>query len=100
MLNTVSNDFFAKILNSGTSLLEISLEITLESYKLSKLSKIKKILYQKNHLQNFLKLTSFGIKNWFINKLEKNIDSYELTQQVIEKMRDNTQFLIESLENY
>jgi hypothetical protein len=99
VLNSISQDFFNKISKSLTSLLEISLELSIESYKLSKLSKVKKVLSQQNAINNYIKLTSAGIINWFIQKNSKNIENYELTQQVIEKMRDHSSILIECLEN-
>lgn len=96
---SVSRPFLDKILNSGVSFMTIVMEMSVESYKLTKLSKLKKMHFVTNQVNNFFKLTAAGIITWFIMKFASDIENYELTQQVIEKMKDYSMVLIASLES-
>ena len=99
VIDCISKPLFQKFVETNSSFLEITLELALESFKLSKLSKIKKNHFTKVPVKNYFRLTAAAVINWFNSKISNNnIDDYELTQQVIEKMRDHTAILLDAID--
>ena len=95
---SVSKPFLQKILQSDVCLLDVVMEISSEAYKLSTLAKMKKLHFMHNPVGNYFKLSAASIISWFILKFSTDADSYELTQQILEKMQESSMILIASLE--
>ena len=95
---SVSKPFMQKMLQSDSPFIDVVIEISSEAYKLSKLAKMKKMHFMQNAVSNYFKLSAASIISWFILKFSTDADSYEITQQIIQKMQESSMILIASLE--
>ncbi|OMJ88831.1 hypothetical protein SteCoe_9130 [Stentor coeruleus] len=95
----ISKNFMMQIFRTEAPFLDICFQLAIETYQMSKLSKMKKGLFAQNTVPSFFKLAAAGILNFFMVKQCKNIGNYDLLQSTIEQMRDNSMFLIGSIDS-
>ena len=91
--------FWSRICELNTPFLDICFQLSVEAYQLSKLSKLKPFFSFSNIVPNYFKLTTAGILNFFMVKSCTQIDNYELLQRTVAQMRDNHEFLLNSIDS-
>lgn len=98
VVEIITPSFWSRISELNTPFLDICFQLSIEAYQLSKISKLKSF-FLTNIVPNYFKLTTAGILNFFMVKSCSQIDNYELLQRTVAQMRDNHEFLLNSIDS-